>query len=158
MKKLVVALLLVATPLAAQNAERSRRLTAAAEQLLDFEKKLIEKSPDAIDDLVFSDVLSLLDTAISTNPTNVHARALRAQILLLQSYDGDGEYDVCYLLDAKADADYVVSRPHAAAADVASARAVLRGIANIPPDAIPDPPTVCNEDDEGQHGTRTKSR
>ena len=152
-------LLVAAAPLFAQNSERSKRLTAAAEQLLEFEKKMVQSSPDPIDEVIFGDVLGLLDSAVAANPANLHAHALRAQLLLHDSYDGEGEYDVCDLLDAKADADYVISRAaHAAPADVTTARAVLRGIEKIPPEAIPDSPSTCDDEDDGRSGTRTKSR
>jgi hypothetical protein len=136
---------------------RSLRLTTAAEQLLEAEKKLVTSSEDRVSDLLFADVLSLLDEAVATNPGNLHARAIRSQVLLLRSYDGVGEYDVCYVIDAKADANFVVSRaPRAAPPDLKMARDVLRGIDLIPPDAIPDPPSVCDEDDD--HGTPTKKQ
>ena len=152
-------ILLVATPLfAQQSAERSKRLTAAAEQLLAYEKKMAADSPDGIEDVLFGDVLALLDSAVTTGPGNVHARALRSEVLLETSYDGE-QYDVCYLLDAKGDAEYVIS--HASRGtpdDITIAKAVLKGIDKIPPDAIPDPPSVCNDDEEGHRGTRTKSQ
>ncbi len=149
-----VVLLLATSP----GATKSTRLTAAAEQLLEYEKKMAAASTDSINDLLFTDVLSLLDLAVSSNPANLHARALRSQILLHHSDNGAGEYDVCYLLGAKADADFVVTRTQKAApADVTMARNVLRGIESIPPDAIPDPPSSCDDEDEGQRGTRTKS-
>ena len=136
---------------------RSLKLTAAAEQLFDYEKKMAAGAPERIDDLLFGDVLALLDVAISTNGANLHARAIRSQVLLLRSYDGESSYDVCYIIDAKADANYVVSRAaRAAAPDVKIAKDVLRGIDLIPPDAIPDPPSVC--DDEDERGSKTKSR
>ena len=134
---------------------RSLRLTAAAEQLFETEKKMVTTSAEPIEDLLFADVLSLLDVAIETNPANLHARALRSQILLLHSYDGQGAYDVCDLLDARSDADFVLRRAaRAAAGDVATARTVLRGIERIPPDAVPDPPSDC--DDDSENGTRTR--
>jgi hypothetical protein len=155
----VFAIVFLAAPLFAQNAERSKRLTTAAEQLLEFEKKMVQSSPDPIDGVIFGDVLGLLDTAVAANPGNLHAHALRAQLLLHNSYDGAGQYDICDLLDAKGDADYVISRAaHAAAADVTTARAVLRGIEKIPPEAIPDPPSACDDEDDGRSGTPTKSR
>ena len=152
-------LLLVTMPLFGQqpSVNRSVRLTTAAEQLLDFEKKMATSSPERIDDVLFADVLSLLDLAVNANPANLHARALRSQVLLVRSYDGESAYDICYILDARADAEFIVSRAsHAAPADVKAARDVLRGIELIPPEAIPDPPSVCEEDD--QQGSRTKAR
>lgn len=137
-------------------AARSNRLTAAAEQLLECEKKITTADVDSV---LFTDVVSLLDVAVETYPQNLHAHALRGELLLHQSYDGEGQYDVCFLLDARSDAEFVISRAaRATPADVTIARAVLRGIENIPPDAIPDPPSSCNDEDEGQRGTRTKSR
>lgn len=135
---------------------RSIRLTAAAEQLLDYEKKIATSSPERIDDLLFADVLSLLDLALNANGANLHARALRSQVLLVRSYDGEAEYDICYILDARADAEFIVSRAaRASAADLKIAHDVLHGIELIPPDAIPDPPSVCEDD---KQGSRTKSR
>jgi hypothetical protein len=151
---LVLAALLFATP---PEVARSVRLTAAAEQLLEVEKKMVTSAQDRVGDLLFADVLSLLDAAVTSNPANLHARAIRAQVLLLRSYDGEAEYDVCYVVDARTDAEFVVSRAaRAAPADVKIAREVLRGIDLIPADAIPDPPSVCEEDDE--RGTPTKIR
>lgn len=153
MSWLLAAVLIATTP----DIARSMRLTTAAEQLFEYEKKMVASASERIDDLLFSDVLSMLDVAIDTNASNLHARAMRAQVLLLHSYDGVGEYDVCYILEAKADADFIVSRAaRASASDVKIARDVLRGIDLIPPDAIPDPPSVC--DDEKDRGERTKNR
>ena len=151
---LLAALLLANSP----DVTRSVRLTTAAEQLLDFEKKMATSAPERIDDLLFGDVLALLDLAVNANPSNLHARALRSQVLLVRSFDGESRYDICYILDAHADAEFIVTHAsHAPAADVKIARDVLHGIELIPPSAIPDPPSVCDEDDE-EHGTRTKIR
>jgi hypothetical protein len=151
--------LLFAAPLLAQSADRSKHLTTAAEQLLEFEKKMVANSAERIDDILFSDVLSLLDVAVSENAGNLHARALRAQTLLHQSDNGGGAYDICYILDAKGDAEFIVTRAQKASpADLVIARRVLSGIEKIPPDAIPDPPSVCDDEDEEHRGTRTKSR
>ena len=147
---------LLVAALLATDVSRSVRLTSAAEQLLDAEKKMASASPEPISDLLFADVLSLLDVAVDSNPSNLHAHALRAQTLLLRSRDENDEYDVCYLIEARADATFVVSRASKATApDVKMARDVLHGLDVIPPDAIPDPPSVC--DDDEQQGSRTKT-
>ena len=161
MERVVVALLCVGAAALGRAAtaeggasQKSVRLTAAAEQLLECEKKIVSGSADALDGVLYNDVVALLDLAVETNPGNLHARALRAELLLHQAYDGRGQYDVCYLLDARDDANFVVSREaRAPAADVAMARAVLHGIERIPPDAIPDPPSSCN-DEERQPGSK----
>jgi hypothetical protein len=73
----------------------------------------------------------------------------------LKSYDGDS-YDICTLLDARAEAEFVTG--HASRAkgdDLAGARAVLHEIALIPPDEIPDPPSSCNEENERHFGSRS---
>jgi hypothetical protein len=154
MSWLLCAVLLASSP----DLARSMKLTTAAEQLFEYEKKMASAAPERIDDLLFGDVLSLLDVAISTNPANLHGRALRSEVLMLRSFDVDeATYDVCYIIDAKADATYVVSRAaRASAPDLKTAKDVLRGIDLIPPDAIPDPPSVC--DDEEDRGSRTKNR
>jgi hypothetical protein len=142
------------------DAELSLRLAASAEQLLALEKRIAAQYDD-LDSILYEDVLSLLDEALSANPQNLHARALSADVLLLKSYEGDGTYDVCTLLDAKSEAQYVVSRSSRAGdADLATARAVLRKIERIPPDAIPDPPSSCNDKNErpGISATRAKAR
>jgi hypothetical protein len=137
--------------------QRSQKLTAAAEKLLEFEKKLSTDAGEPLDDLLYGDVLNLLDVAVEADADNLHARALRAPILLLLAFDGEA-YDICYLLDAEEDANLVISRAAKSnAVDVLSARRVLRKIQHIPPSAIPDPPSVCDEEDDRQRGTRTKS-
>ena len=146
-------------PSAALQINRSLKLTAAAEKLLEFEKKLETEAGESLDDVLYTDVLNLLDIAVEADPDNLHARGLRAPLLLHLAYDGEA-YDICYLLDAQEDANLVISRAaKAKPADVTRSRAVLRNIERIPPSAIPDPPSVCDEeDDEGHRGSRTKSR
>ncbi len=135
------------------NADVSRQLTAAADDLFAAEQKASAtwrkaRSNDGVDAVLYEDVLALLDAAISADPANLHARTLSAHVLLLKAYEGDGVYDVCRLLDARDDAEYVVNRSSTAAApDLASARDILRQIRRIPPSAIPDPPSICGEDD-----------
>jgi alkyl sulfatase BDS1-like metallo-beta-lactamase superfamily hydrolase len=153
--------LLTATPPVPQSGTapqtRSQKLTAAAEKLLEFEKKIAAESDEGLDDVLYGDVLNLLDVAVDADPDNIHARALRAPLLLHLAYDGEA-YDVCYLVDAKADATLVVARgAKAKPVDVTRSRAVLRNIEKIPASAIPDPPSVCDEEDDRQRGTRTKS-
>ena len=70
---------------------------------------------DRINGVLYEDVLTILDAAIGADPANLHARALSAHILMLKAYEGDGVYDVCRLLDARDDAEYVVTRSKAAA-------------------------------------------
>ncbi len=136
-------------------AETSRQLTASAEELLRIEKRIA--SENDLDFLLYEDVLSLLDSAIDADPDNMHAHALAAGVLLLRSDDGDGTFDICYLLDARDEANEVVAHgSRAGAADIAAARAVLREIARIPPSAIPDQPSSCDDHEEQQRGTRTR--
>lgn len=155
MSFILAALLLASSPEAA----RSLRITAQAEKLLEFEKKMAVDAEDPIDDLLFGDVLGLLDVAVSENPGNLHARALRSQVLLHHAYNADDDnYDVCDLMDARKDAEFVISKgTRAAAADLTIARTVIKNIGKIPPGAIPDPPSACNDDDEGHSGTPTKN-
>jgi hypothetical protein len=170
--KRVVALLLIAAPAFAQSAaisdaELSRRITVAAEELLAAEKKAAkawksaaqsaEPETDAgagVDRTMYEDVLAMLDAAIDVDPKNLHARAVCADLLLTKAYEGEGTYDVCFLLDARADASFVIT--HASRAkpgDLATARRVIHSIEAIPKDEIPDPPSSC--DDEDQHGPTT---
>jgi hypothetical protein len=138
----------------------SAKLTAAAETLFAAERKAAsvwrDAAPDeAIDATLYEDVLSLLDAAIRENPDNMHAYAFAAQVLLVKADNGDGTFDVCTLLDARDDAEYVTGHGSIAAdADVASARATLKQIRRIPPSAIPDPPSSCGDDDH-DHSSKT---
>lgn len=139
----------------ATSTDSSRQLTASAEALLQVEKQM-----DVGSDLqakLYEDVLTLLNSAIDADPGNAHAHALSAGVLLLKSSNGDGTYDVCYLLDAKDEANEVLT--HAArgtASDLAAAKAVLTKIARIPASAIPDSASNCDDRDEQQHGIRTR--
>ena len=136
------------------DAELSRHLTSAAEELLRIEKKAAAEQ-QGLDALLYEDVLSLLDMALRADPQNLHAHALAAGALLLKSYDGDS-YDICTLLEARAEAEFVTG--HASRAkgdDLAGARAVLHEIALIPPDEIPDSPSSCDEEDERHFGSRS---
>ena len=141
----------------------SEKITAAAETLFKAEQKAAavwrEASPDeAIDAVMYEDVLALLDVAIRENPDNLHAHAIAAQVLLIKADQGDGTYDVCTLLDARDDAEYVTKRATAAAApDLENARTTLKAIRRIPPSAIPDPPSVCgDEDHESTQAAKTR--
>ena len=139
------------------DSDLSRRLTSEAEELLRLEKKVAatEKGLDAV---LYEDVLALLDAAVHANPQNLHARVVSSDVLLLKAYDGDGTYDVCTLLDARDEAEFVTSHAsRASESDLAAARAVLRSIDSIPPDAVPDPPSSCDEKDERQHGSRASA-
>lgn len=142
-------------------ADLSRQLAAAADELFIAEQKAAAawrkaRSDDGVDAFLYEDVLALLDAAIRADHANLHARALSARILLLKAYQGDGLYDVCRLLDARDDAEYVVSRSSAAAPpDLTSARDILRQIRRIPPAAIPDPPSSCGEDDHDDTSGKT---
>ena len=147
---MIAAVLLLATA-----SELSRRLTSAAEELLRVEKR-IAGSRSGLDAILYEDVLSLLDEAIDADPQNLHAHARAGEVLLLKANRGDGTFDVCFLLDARDEADLVLKHV-CEAADSAIARGVLRGIERIPPDAIPDPPSSCDDDKERRHGTKTRS-
>lgn len=143
--------------LPASDSDLSRRLTSEAEELLRLEKKVAatEKGLDAV---LYEDVLALLDAALHVNPQNLHAHVVSSDALLLKAYDGDGTYDVCTLLDARDEAEFVTSHAsRASESDLAAARAVLRSIDSIPPDAVPDPPSSCDEEDERQHGSRASA-
>jgi hypothetical protein len=145
------------TILPASDSDLSRRLTSEAEELLRLEKKVAatEKGLGAV---LYEDVLALLDAALHANPQNLHARVVSSDVLLLKAYDGDGTYDVCTLLDARDEAEFVTSHAsRASESDLAAARAVLRSIDSIPPDAIPDPPSSCDEEGERQHGSRASA-
>ncbi len=140
--------------------ELSRSLTAAAETLLAMEKK-IAASNDDLGSVLYEDVLALLDKAIEADPQNLHAHARAAEVLLLKSDEGDGTFDVCFLLDARNEADLVLSRAsRGEPPDVALARGVLRAIDRIPPEAIPDPPSSCNDQERqpGSSKTSVKTR
>jgi hypothetical protein len=132
----------------------SQRLTAAAEDLLNLEKK-IATSTEGADALLFGDVLALLDEALVKDPTNLHAYALSGEVLLLQSENEDGTYDVCSILEARQDADYVLKH-NGNAADSQLARQVIKAIQAIPAEAIPEDPSVC-KGEERRHGTKTHS-
>ena len=104
-------------------------------------------------------MLSLLDAAIRAKPDNTHAYAFAAHVLLIKSDQGDGTYDICTLLDARDDAEFVTTHAsHATEADLTSARNVIRQIRRIPPSAIPDPPSVCGDDDHDHSSKTTAAR
>jgi hypothetical protein len=175
--KRLLAFLLLATPAFAQapisDAELSRRLTAAAEQLLAAEKKAAlawkaaaqasQPETDAgegVDRALYDDVLAMLDSALDVDPKNLHARAVAADVLLTKAYEGEGTYDVCFLLDARADASFVITHASkSAAGDLAAAQRVIRSIESIPKDEIPDPPSSCEADEhQGPSTTASKPR
>ncbi len=136
----------------------SRQLTAQAEALLQIEKKVITAKPELQSDL-YEDVLTLLDSALDSDEGNAHAHALEASVLLLKSDNGDGTYDVCYLLDARDEAKAVLANSsRGSSADVAAAKAVLSDIAAIPPAAIPDSASSCDDNERESHGTRASFR
>jgi hypothetical protein len=136
------------------SATRSSQLTAAAEQLLKVEKE-IAAANDKAEFLLYGDVLALLDEAVADDATNLHARALSGEVLLLQSENDDGTYDVCSLVEAREDADFVLKH-NGGAADVTIAKQVIKAIQAIPPDAIPDDPSTC-EGEERRHGSQARS-
>jgi len=142
----------------------SAKLTAAAESLYAAERKAAslwrEASPgEAINATLYEDVLALLDAAIRENPDNMHAYAFAAQVLLVKADNDDGTFDICTLLDARDDAEYVTTRAEAASdADVVAARATLKQIKRIPPSAIPDPPSSCGDDDHDESSKTSKTR
>ena len=135
--------------------EISRNLTAAAEELLKIEKK-IAGSNEGLGSILYEDVLTLLDEAIEEDPANLHAHARASEVLLLRSDQGDGTFDICSLLDARNEAEYVLKHG-GDAADSATARGTLHAIQAIPPDEIPDPPSSCGESEEQRHGSKTRS-
>ncbi|MDQ6802703.1 MAG: hypothetical protein M3041_18020 [Acidobacteriota bacterium] len=133
----------------------SQRLTSAAEELLRIEKKIA--ATHDLDALLYEDVLTLLDEALDADPHNLHAHARAGEVLVLKSKQSDGTFDICSLLDARDEADFVLSHG-AEAGDQAIARGVRRSIDSIPQSAIPDPPSSCGDSDEGRrHGTKTRS-
>ncbi|MGZ7039186.1 MAG: hypothetical protein ACXVJO_13520, partial [Thermoanaerobaculia bacterium] len=142
----------------------SEQLTSAADDLFVAEQKAAAvwrkvRAEDGVEAVLYEDVLALLDAAIGADPANFHAHALSARILLLKAYQGDGVYDVCGLLDARDDAEYVADRAGSApAADLASARDILKQIRRIPPSAIPDPPSSCGEEDHDSTGKTSETR
>ena len=131
----------------------SQQLTAAAEDLLKAEKK-IAASTEGVGALLFNDVLALLDEALEKDSTNLHARALSGEVLLLQSENDDGTYDACSLVEARQDAEYVLKHG-GNASDAQLAHQVIKAIQVIPPEAIPEDPSTCNE--EQRHGSKTRS-
>jgi hypothetical protein len=132
----------------------SQRLTTAAEELLRIEKK-IAASHEGLDPVLYEDVLTLLDKAIQVDPQNLHAHARTGEVLLLKSDQGDGTFDICTILDARDEADFVLNHG-AESSDQAIARGVLRAIESIPPSAIPDPPSSC-DGEERHHGSKTST-
>lgn len=133
----------------------SQQLTAAADELLKVEKK-IAASTEGASALLYGDVLALLDEAIDEDNTNLRAHAKAAEVLLLMSDEGDGTFDVCSLLDARDEAQYALKHG-AEGADAELAQKVLRAIRAIPPEAIPDPPSSCDQDEDQRHGSKTRS-
>ena len=77
-------------------------------------------------------------------------------VLLLMSDNGDATFDVCTLLDARNEAEYVLKHG-GEAADADLAHKVVRAIQEIPPDAIPDAASSCEQDEERHHGSKTRS-
>ena len=73
--------------LPASDADLSRRLTSAAEELLKIEKK-VAAVEGGLDALLYEDVLALLDAALHANPQNLHARVVSSDVLLLKANDG----------------------------------------------------------------------
>ena len=133
----------------------SQQLTAAADELLKVEKK-IAASTEGAAPLLYGDVLALLDEAIDEDNTNLRAHAKAAEVLLLMSDEGDGTFDVCAVLDARDEAQYVLKHG-GEGSDAELAHKVLRAIKAIPPEAIPDPPSSCDQDEDQRHGTKTRS-
>jgi len=133
----------------------SQQLTAAADELLKVEKK-IAASTEGASALLYGDVLALLDEAIQEDNTNLRAHAKASEVLLLMSDEGDGTFDVCTILDARDEAQYVIKHG-GEGSDAELAQKVLRAIKAIPPEAIPDPPSSCDQDEDQRHGTKTRS-
>jgi imidazolonepropionase-like amidohydrolase len=135
-------------------AELSRTLTAAAEDLLKVEKKIAASTEAG--SFLYQDVLSLLDETLDQDKTNLHAHARTAEVLVLMSDEGDGTFDVCTLLEAREEAEYVLKHG-GEGADADLAHKVIRAIQEIPPEAIPDPPSACEQDEEHRHGSKPRS-
>ena len=133
----------------------SQQLTAAAEELLKVEKK-IAASTEGASALLYGDVLALLDEAINEDNNNLRAHAKAAEVLLLLSDEGDGTFDVCSLLDARDEAQWVLKHG-GEGTDADLAQKVLRAIKAIPPEAIPDSPSSCDQDEDRRHGSKTRS-
>ena len=133
----------------------SQQLTAAAEELLKVEKK-IAASTEGASVLLYGDVLALLDEAIDEDKNNVRAHAKASEVLLLMSEEGDGTFDVCSLLDARDEAQWVLKHG-GEGADADLAQKVLRTIKAIPPEAIPDSASSCDSDEDQRHGSKTRS-
>ena len=147
--------MIVAALLFATATELSHRLTSAAEELLKIEKK-IAGSNEGLDAILYEDVLSLLDQAIDVDPQNLRAHARAGEVLLLKSNNGDGTFDVCLLLDARDEADFVLKRG-GSGEDAAIARGTVRGIERVPAEAIPDPPSSCEDGQQRRHGSKTST-
>jgi hypothetical protein len=149
-------------------AELSRRITAIAADLFEAEKKAAERwskteteaepegeVADEVESVLYEDVIRMLDSAVEVDPNNMRAHALLAEVLLRKAYEGQGVYGVCSLLDARDEAEWVISHAgHASAADLKKARDLVKQIKAIPKEAIPDPPSSCG-DEEKQGGSVT---
>jgi hypothetical protein len=176
LRRLAAILLLAALPLPlsaraprtpVDAAELSRRITAIAADLFEAEKKVAERwsrteteaEPEGevageVESVLYEDVIRMLDSAVEVDANNMRAHALLAEVLLRKAREGQ-TYDVCSLLDAQDEAEWVLSHAgHATAADLKKARDLVKAIRAIPKEAIPDPPSSCG-DDEPQGGSVT---
>jgi hypothetical protein len=143
--------------------ELSRRTTALAAELYEQEKKIAarlrkaaeEHSPHApggesVESMLYDDVLNLLDAAMLADENNLHAHALAAEVLFRKSSEGEGTYEVCSLLDAEDQIDYVLSNADdAERADLESVKRIKKAIDAIPEDKIAGDAADC-EDKDGQ--------
>jgi hypothetical protein len=150
-------------------AELSRRITTIAADLFEAEKKVAERwskaeteaepegeAADEVDGVMYDDVTRMLDSAIEVDPDNMRAHALLAEVLLRKAYEGQRIYNVCSLLDAQDEAQWVIAHSaQAGAPDLKKARDLIKAIKAIPKESIPDPPGSCDDDDDSHHRSAT---
>ncbi|HYM61747.1 MAG TPA: hypothetical protein VEZ11_12750 [Thermoanaerobaculia bacterium] len=147
--------------------ELSRRATALAAELYEQEKKIAAKlrkaaeqhSPDAaggeaVESMLYDDVLNLLDAALLADKDNFHAHALAAEVLFRKSNQGEGVYEICSLLDAEEQIDYVLANAETAEKlDLESVKRIKKAIDAIPEDRIAGDEGDCEEKDGKEKGT-----
>lgn len=139
--------------------ELSRRTTALAAELYDQEKKIAARlrkaaeqhSPDAsggeaVESMLYDDVLNLLDAAILADEDNLHAHALAAEVLFRKSNQGEGIFEICGLLDAEDQIDYVLSNAdNADKTDLENVKRIKKAIDAIPEDKIAGEAGDCED-------------
>jgi len=158
------------TPKPISEAEYSRRVTAIAEELFNSEKKAAERwrsdarasepgtdAGDAVDNVLYEDVISLLDDALNADPRNTHAHLMAAEVLRAKAREGEGAYDICYLVDARDQANAVIEgAARATAADFKRAKELVADIAHIPAGEIDGKESDCHDqDDDASAGSAT---